>query len=63
MTAPLSPAAAEVLGFVAWDLGEDHRVNMRSEGSWRQHRRDEPDCSYCAVITKARRIMSSGRKP
>lgn len=43
----------------ASDFEDDHRTNMESEGSWRQHRREEPNCQYCRWITEAKRLTKA----
>ena len=40
---------------IAHGFADDHEANMTAEGSTMpEHRRDEPNCSYCRLIREAK---------
>lgn len=44
-------------------LEETHRESIRAEGSsWRRHRAEEPNCSYCAALDEGRDALKTKKK-
>jgi hypothetical protein len=55
-------AALALLDEGSFMLSEDHTITTEAEGGYEDHRRAEPDCSYCKWIIAARTLID-GRPP